>query len=455
LGYGFYSVYDIPNPTFIEGIGSPNSAKGKDINSFAQSTQVSNEASIDQESRKAELSGQNSDVLPFPNITTPLNPKEFTKTKIEIERQFHGLAEFILKPISVLGLPLKCNVIWPEQIISDSIFYDFINSPTRVIMTQHLLPGVTDNVALTTQKVVGPVVNQEGFFKSFTAKTQKVRTADSNSDYEKEYGINYHQIDLSYAFENTLLSERFDSDDSPTDAEIDQLGVKMNNFLNYEFSQRYFASRNYQVQVTPDVNVVAGLPVILLDKRGEHVIAFITGVEKSFSATGSKSVGVSIAYPRFYYEDIGALGNVVDPSSTEPQAAAELSLLFGSTPLVAPNNLSTLSKTIEQTFQNYQKLSDDKKEETRIKYLRKVCTYAQFIKLYLNSISVQKTTMPTSYLEDIFSSTVTADQLSCHRFRIYNAINNRVELYDTDATVISNQEIIQKHIEWISQAQII
>jgi hypothetical protein len=455
LGYGYYSVYDIPNPTFIEGAGSPNSAAGKNINTFAKSVQVSDEASTDNESRQSELSEQNSDVLPFPNITTPLNPKEFTKTKIELERQFHGLAEFILKPISVLGLPLKCNVIWPEQIVSDSIFYDFINSPTRVITTEHLLPGVTDNVVLTTRKAVGPVVSQEGFFKSFTAKTQKIRTADSNSDYEKEYGINYHQIDISYAFENTLLSSKVDSDDPPTDAEIDQLGVKMNNFLNYEFSQRYFSSRNYQAQVAPDVNVVAGLPTILLDKRGEHVIAFVTGVEKSFSATGSKSVSVSIAYPRFYYEDIGALGNVVDPSSIEPQAAAELSLLFGSTPLVAPSDLSSLPKVIEQTFQSYKQLSDDKKEETRVNYLRKVCTYAQFIKLYLNTTPSQKTTMPTSYLEDIFASTETADLLSCHRFRVYNAITGGVELYDTDATVLSNQEIIQKHIDWTSQAQII
>ena len=449
LSYGFYSVYDIPNPTFIPGDSKALSEPGKDINSFAQNVQTNANNSTD---RQVQLSNQNaSTILPSPGTTTALNPEEYADVNISDKRMFHGLAEYIMKPISVLGLPLECNIIWPEQIKSDSIFYDFINSPTRVIMTKKLLPGVTDNEVLTTQKIVGPFIqDKEGFFASFTAPSQKVRTASSDSDYEKQYGINYHQLDLSFAFDSVLLSNQFQAKQKPSASDIDNLGTKMNNFLNYEFSQRYFSSRNYNVQVTPDVNVVPGLPVILLDKRGEHIIAFVTGVNKSFDATGNKNVEVSISYPRFYYEDIGALGNVVDPSSTEAFAAAELALLFGSEPLVPAGALDKLPGLIEEIFAGYMQLdNDDQRSDMRQAYTRKVCTFAQFIQFYKNINVQDKITIPPNYLTDVFASTTDADNLTCHTFRAY--VGGVVE----ENKGVSNQSIIRKHLDWTSQAQVI
>lgn len=431
MQYGFYSIYDIPNPTYIDG-SSLTLSEIKDEDCIQLASFVKDE-----------------DKIPYPDETSAILGKGKTS------RKFSGLAEYILKPISVFGLPLKCNVIWPNQVIAESLFYDLANAPTRILMQKTVLPGDTGEAALlTTVKVAGPYIeNCNDFFKSYTPPvtnsnndpSDKIRRGEIYSDYEKEYGMRYTQMHLSYAFESTLLEDEI-KDTKDDKAGAKKAAKKINNFLNYEFAQRFFASRNYSIQVTPDVDVVPGLPVVVLHENQEHIICFCTGKTKSWDNRGNKSVGLNVGYPRYYYEDIDKLGNIVDPTTQDEISLNELKTLFGSEPLVTnPNgsailnlNSDELRKTIKKLYDNY---IQEKITDTSL-YKRKVCTYKQYLSLYGTTVK-NELLMDQTYLSDKYESSPEANKLSSHVFYVNNEKQQN----------LSNQEIIKKHLEWISEAK--
>lgn len=448
MQYGFYSVYDIPNPTFVRGKTSDPS-KVSSINLSAIKSRLEDGAITDSDSA-IRYGG------------------EITVSKKE-NRKLHGLAEYILKPISVLGLPLKCNIIWPEQVVSESFYYDFMSAPTRVSVTRHAIPG-DDNgsTVLTTTKVVGPAFPEAGdhYFKSFNAFYKEFRDMESYSDYEKEYGINYRPIPLSYAFDASLLSEEGGADDKEDDAVIKEKNVveitrKMRDFVNYNFTQFFYASRSYNIAVTPDVEIVPGLPVIILNRDGEHVIAFATGVQKSFDASnGNLNVQVSLNYPRYYYENIEALGNVVDPSSIGTQeemetAISEMEVIFGSQRLINPGEYAQLANKIDTIFAEYIKHDEDGRQVMREEYSRSVCSYSEFLEFHtdtpapLNAKFKLVDEMPIR----TFESSELANGLSHRYFRVYNHRKKAVEVYDPTKQPLSNKAIVKKHLEWTSEDQ--
>ena len=419
MQYGFYSIYDIPNPTFIP---------GKNHN-------------------RSGVAGQNvKDDISKLTVSVPTDEREAT---------LDGLAEYILKPVSVLGLPLECNIIWHDQVVGESLFYDTMAMPTRIIMQKHAIPGRTNSVVLTTKKIAGPNFLDDGssFFSSLTMEGKAevgAREVNTFSKYEEEYGVSYQQLQLSYAFDAALLEEKVKKSDAEgVKQTAEALTSQINNLLNYEFAQRFFACRNYSVQVAPNVNIVVGLPVIVMNKTGEHVVAFVTGVEKMSSVpNGQKNIQLSVSYPRFYYEDVGALGNVVDPASTEEQASKELAALFGSKPLVKAGSASALlAERIEELHSAYLRSSEDGRQKMRDTYRRTVCTYAQFMRLYGYMVADSKT-LPETYLLKEYESSEVANKLSTHRFKVTDQKTRQTQWFEG-----SNHDIVKAHLEWTRSAQ--
>lgn len=434
MQYGFYSVYDIPNPTYI-----------KSNKKVAETFNTTNSV----------------------NLSDVKDPKEDYTSKVSITGpepiQFNGLAQYILKPISVLGVPLKCNIIFPNQVVSESLFLDYLNIPTRVLYQKNPIPNSDNsNILLTTIKIAGPIIpkTNENYFASFTPEVLSsspkinqelsndigafVRTGSIYSEYEKEYGIRYQQLQFSYAFDAALLGKELSESETEEQKQnvLKNANKKINNFLNYEFAQRFFASRNYNIQVTPDVDIVVGLPVIILNQNQEHIIAFCVGKQKSWDARGNKTVMVSLSYPRYYYEDIDDLGNAIDPTSYDDNALKELEILFGSKRFVDGQTriTSALLKTkIDELFNNY---IANKGNIDYNNYKRKVCNLSEFIELHTGK-SKKYNSMPDEYLENTFESTEQANNLSSHTFYV----NGEKQ------PLMSNKTIIKKHLEWISKGQ--
>jgi len=449
MEYGFYNVYDIPNACFI-----PKTKKITSVSNIQNPVNIK----IDQE---VKSSSDNDDA--YSNLSQYRNAISCIDN-----RGYDGIAEYVLKPISVLGIPFECNIIWPDQVLSDSIFYDMINAPTRTLLKKHYLPGQDQPSILTTNVYAGPSFNTSDgkFLSSYvppnaTYAAGEIRHENRLSPSETQYGVNYSYLELSYAFDSTLLND--------ADAQDSSRANKISNFLNYEFSQRFFGSRQYQVQVTPDVNIVNGLPIIILQNSGEHVIAFCTGVSKGWdiSGEGHKWINIQVSYPRYYYENIGKLGNLVDPTSQDPNSLNELKLLVGSKSVIEPgdNTQDNLINKIESYYQEYLHDQSNGKENIKKKYARftadnqnsiipsYICdldSYMQFMGQKTNF----KTNLPDEYPNNLFESSVDENNLSNHYFKILE--KDKPVAYGNGSSplnIVSNRDIIKKHLEWIKTGQ--
>ena len=466
LNFGFYQLFDITNPCFIE-------AKGRDEDVILDDMTSSGDSNSPD-----QLSDE--DIARNVGVIT-----------VASTRQFSGLAESVCKPISILGIPLKRNIIWPDQVISETLNYDFMNMPTRVIAHRQPWFAAADSSTslLTTTTIAGPIFDitknkvPRQYFQSLVPgkivnEPGVLRNDKIYSDYEDAYGIKYAQIDLSNAFDETLLQKTFKKEtgvekqgttapeQTVETQKTKELGEKFNNFMNYEYSVKYFGARQYNVQVTPDTNPVIGLPIIIMDMHGQHIVAFVVAISKYYSALGQKNINLGIQYPRYYYENVGALGNLVDPTSADPDSMKEMGIIYGSEPLISiePNNkidsCTRLKEKIDLIFQEYIKDRSDNKDLIKSQYqTKKICTLNQFLKLHAVS---SKDTIPKNL--GLFASDSNEDALSTNYFSVYDHNITAQNYKATPKTVyfypdninspgLPNQSIIQYHLTWCKYDQ--
>jgi len=453
LNFGFYQLFDITNPCFIP-------AEGDD-----PTVNLTTDFNINDKENN-----------------NPLTDNEIEENiallRVNDTRQSSGLAEYIFKPISILGIPLERNVIWPDQVLSETLTYDFGNTPTRVIAHRQPWYATMDasTSLLSTATIAGPIFDMKKsgtrqYFESLVPGTVvnapgQLRNDKIYSDYEKAYGIKYSRIDLSNAFDETLLGKTFadtegvggkhaigsnrGSDDPKS---IQELGKKFNNFMNYEYSVKYFGSRQYHIQVTPDTNCVIGLPTVIMDMHGQHVVAFVVSLSKYYSIRGQKNISVGIQYPRYYYENVGALGNLIDPTSADPDSMKEMAVLFGSKPLIVPNgsedSSTRLQAKIDSIFDQYNKDKSNNKENIKELYKPKnICTLNNFLNLHS---SPEVTSLPTDL--QLFDSSAEENKLSTNHFTIYDGKMSLTKYTPTpkdthNSSGLPNKTIIQYHLNW-------
>ena len=443
LNYGFYQLFDITNPTYIEPTKTFSTNK-ININAEASMTLDNKTQMTD------EQIGKNTDLV---TVTT--------------NRQHAGLGEYVFKPISVLGLPLKCNVIWPDQVVSENIMQDFVSAPTRVLANRKPLVGDNmRNAVLTTKVLVGPrLTTKDGYFKSLVSPVTLIpegtfRDKTVLSDYEKAYGIKYHMINMSQAFDETLLKDHILTGQTDENIATKETADAMNNYLNYEFSQKFLSSRQYSVQVTPDTCPIVGLPTVIMNPHGQHIVAFIFEITKYVSALGQKVTNLGIGYPHYAYEDMGLLGNVVDPASTNETSMKEMETIFGSERLCALGSTTNqLSETIDGLLKEYMLDASDNKDVIKSGYTRhkKICTLNNYLSLHGKRIlSNPKTNIPNTL--NLFKSSELQDKLSTNNFKVYD-YDRRKAITDTSekttwlVTGKSNQDIVKYHLAWTASDQ--
>lgn len=449
LNCGFYQFFDIANPTYI-----PSSPNAKSIN--IESTSSMNRPN-------------SQDSISDPDVNTNVG-----LISVNTSSQFSGVAEYVFKPISVLGMPLQCNVIFPDQVIAENLSYDFSNSPTRVLTNRHPIPGNDQDALFTSIVVSAPAftpltvtnASKQYFYSLVPTQTSYesgngiFRDSTVLSAYEKAYGIKYDRISLSYAFDEALLHDTIGNKLHDNEVPQPDTVKKLNNYLNYEFAQKFFSSRQYSIQVTPDVGIVIGLPVVVMNKDGQHVIAFCTGITKYHSALGQKVINLTLGYPHYSYENVGALGNLIDPTSSDPKAMAEMATLFGSKPLSGVNSDSTqLEIVINSLLTNYLAGPSDNKDTIKQKYSRhdSICKLNQFLQLHGKSPIAN----PTTNIPDdlgLFDSTLEEDNLSTNIFKVYDCdLSKSIIDYSTKVNWTpaspGSQDIVNYHLDWVSRDQ--
>jgi len=217
------------------------------------------------------------------------------------------LMTYICKPRGELMPPPKCNVVFPNQIVSMTFREDFLQEPTRIISTgagslayiSHKLPTwLQEGIAVPAR------LNTTGTFKEFL-----IAEGHKPSEYEKIYGTNIHLVEQAMYL--SLLKENQDD------------YIKA---LNHEFFKRFYASRTFTAIVDPYVNLVPGFPAVLLDATDSrnHIVAYCTQLRRVFSASGGADTVATFEYPRFYGELDTIYNNSIDPLDTDAENHSKL-----------------------------------------------------------------------------------------------------------------------------------
>ena len=596
LQSGFYDVYNIPNPTFIQNDKYDRVIKTKSLTSTSKQLNESISAE-DADKVKDELKSKSR--VKQDEITSQVSVTE--------KKSYDGLAEYIFKPRNVLSLLFECNIIWPDEIIAENLTYNMFAEPTRVRFLRQQLPNGPGGENAALKKVyLGPYLPKTkeqnidpslyfGSYDTMNPKDNVQRNENQYSDYELSYGISYEPVDLNYAFSESITlstgseggkaakeAKRLEEDkktfeekvisafavfetnrknklmdDNKNDpnckAKVDKIletlpkksseytvnslfpeisysgtvaqyieetydkPIKeaqdktlkakekvdtvdtrnISSYLNYEFAQRFYKTRNYSITVQPSVNIIAGLPVLILSPEGDHVIAFCLATTKIYDARGQMAMQVQLAYPHYYYEDVSEMGIQTDAIVNDPKSVEELSMIVGSKPLHDPtaqniyqNAIDLFKKSealrgrIEGLFNTYQKLSPDAREAEKLKYKRKVCTYSEYTsfmtgekdssKLNFNSNAYHEklaSIMSSASHKNVAqtgkskeSKVVSQDKVSCNVFKVYDRLNHGKivtgpeDKYDPETGTVelkypSNSTLVEGHNNFISHAQ--
>ena len=384
LNYGAYDLFNIPRPTFLK-------AQGKK--------------------------------KPFEDITPTEDEegnkiiREFYKELTLENRAYSGLAEFIIKPETLHAIPPKCNVIFPKQIISMSMDYNFSGEPTRIRYTSKLpfVPSALED--LTSVVIVGPsqVGSDRTYFSAFSRPKEGIsyppsaigRADGVYSVYEEVYGAYHRDVTFNSAQEETfrkinIPSLSLTSEEQraviksaleiESDEEIDRVTASLtkdqqkevdkamaervaekvkgeesshnaikllNGLINYHFIKSYLENRPISIRVDSTVDAVPGHGILLLSNTGAHIVAYCVGYAKSWSAQGSYDVSLLIKYPRYYWEDVSGMALEHDPilGNNNDETALKISMdLVGSTAIMDAwqfRHGSSQAKGIEKIFKDY------------------------------------------------------------------------------------------------------
>ena len=217
------------------------------------------------------------------------------------------LAEYLIKPKAPFGPIPLCNIVFPDQVLDKSYYRNFQAEITRVSSAQMMLPVGSRNVsALSFNFYQGPHFEKQtdnDYFASFDVskldRNPRPNAFLKRSDYEEEFGVNSKLIELPELASRMYATKR---DWKP-----------IQNMVNQEYLVAYTDKVTFSMQVTPDVEIVPGLSVLVLDENGEHLIAYCYGREKLWDKNGQVLINLKLAYPRPYDLNTASISNIANP----------------------------------------------------------------------------------------------------------------------------------------------
>jgi hypothetical protein len=160
---------------------------------------------------------------------------------------------------------------------------------------------------------------------------------------------------------------------------------KIQLFLDAEFLKFNFNKNEISITVTPDVRVLPGMSVLVLDRDGDHIIAYCSGTEYSWDCNGGASSSITLCYPHNYKLDLSELSEYANSLEGDTVESAKLALMIGST--FIPTLL--MSDTIDSIFSQWSNIygGDSRlmKKALSSKYQRSVASLADFITFHGSS----------------------------------------------------------------------
>ena len=276
------------------------------------------------------------------------------------------LCEYLIKPKSIFGRIPRCNIIFPDQVLSKVFVVNHGADNTRVITNAQMVPTNTSSGANSGNQAApgfwagnGPHNLAKGYFQDFSIN-------GIGSKYEQRYGTTAEQIGLNDAIIRYLSEDK-------KEKELEKL-------LNHEFLITHCNKFSLQIEVVPDVTIVPGMSVAILDEDGNHLIAYCTGVARQVDHNGRTSISLNLTYPRDYSWKFEA-SVWGDPLSDGKQD--EIFARFTGTSLLDTKNyIQELEDYFKEWNEKYQRDSRKMRNDTKQKLKRKICTITEFIKFF-------------------------------------------------------------------------
>lgn len=348
--------------------------------------------------------------------------------------QGNALAELVIMPHNYFGNAPLCNIIFPDQILSRHIVINHGFEYTRSGIIGQSIPENTETQesGLMSWNYLAPTGLTE-YFDSFNL-TEKT-PAGKRSIYEQEFGISYLSTSLPEAMVRLWLPKP-KTDGGQNTTKKNPVPIQISNTMNHEFMIAYSQKFVTDVEVTPDVEVVPGSSVILLNENGEHQIAYCKGTTSTWSIEGQASITLQLAYPHHYsWSFEGALhyGNAF--TGAESNLSEIYSALIGSKVDPMITNKILAIKYFGLWNKQYNRDSRQMKyhnKETHI--LRDVCTMQEYVTFmggdwnevkYSFEYDATFTTLGKTLVKLFDSSKAMAD-MSCAKYSYYDPFTDTV-----------------------------
>jgi hypothetical protein len=209
--------------------------------------------------------------------------------------------------------------------------------------------------------------------------------------------------------------------------------------MTAEFLKMNFMKDTINVRVTPDVRVVPGASILLLDRNGDHIVAFCSGVDYAWTTEGSCETILSIVYPRRYNFDTSTLTeycNMLEKDSTEIK---RFERMVGSTFI---DNITTTAEDLLKQWCTKYDCSSRRFFKDNSDYLRTICTMTQYMQFFgvedfeienVDMLDVNNdmfTKMPQKIVDQFDTDDEAAD-FSMLKYKFYDVITK--ELKSSDA----------------------
>ena len=274
------------------------------------------------------------------------------------------LAEYIVKPVTCFGSVPLCNIIFPDQIKFKTSKVDQWGEITRVFIPIGMLPSNLDPKlhAISALNSEGPKGLTDYFSDYNMRKDPEGKKIGMRSNYEEYFGVNPMEVSVNENIYRYLAANK----------KLDEL----NRILNAEFMKFNLTKYQMTVVLTPDVRVVPGMSVLILDRDGDHTIAYCNSFSYTWEASGRVSSSITLIYPHRYSLDTTALSEYSNSLSPDSAESHKLEKMIGSA-FLAPGKAP-----IEEVFKEWRNKYDGNSylmKKNEVKYTREIATLADFL----------------------------------------------------------------------------
>jgi len=237
---------------------------------------------------------------------------------VKTAETFNGIANYIVKPQFLFGLPPACNVFFPSQIQQLAYEENYVTQPTRMYfndtsMTSFLQADVTPGMGKLIQDALA-VAHPEEINQAVRASAENPGLNAKNllvypDEFFRGPVVDRRVLPRWFTFLQQAQSDKDDSDteqDNTTARAVpagDPARDVFRLYANYEFHKEKYARRNGSVRLAFNPYPVPGFPCAAFDRRTTQVdvLGYLMRVVQSLSTAGW-STQVSFSYGRTIQE---------------------------------------------------------------------------------------------------------------------------------------------------------